>query len=117
MIKLVTQGHYQLIETQKGTKILVLDKEKTYAWVNASGIGEILVATHKKHEVDHILAMGKYRLYDIKDEPKLTDLQHLELLVGHGTWQGYLLPSGLPSEGKKRNRLVPTDEVITLSLV
>lgn len=115
MIKLILQGTYTLIETKRQIKILTLDGKKTFAWVNALEIGEILVSSHRKHKVDHILAIGKFRLYEVKDEPKLTDLMHLELLVGDGIWQGYLLPTGLPNEEKKRNRIIPTNELITKS--
>lgn len=113
MIKVIKQGIYHLVETKTMTKILTLDDKNKFAWVNAAEIGEILVATHKQHKADHVLAVGKYRLYDVKDEPKLTDLQHLELYVGEGLWQGYLLTTGVPTEKKKRNRIIPTKEIIT----
>lgn len=115
MIKLLQSGVYQLIQTHRHTKILTLNSKKTYAWIVAGTIGEILVASHKMHEIDHILAMGKYRLYEVKEEKKFTDVQHLELLVGQGVWQGYLLPMGLPNEIKIRNRIIPTREIITRS--
>lgn len=113
MIKLIQSGDYVLVETKGQTRILTLDGKKTFAWVNVNNIGEILVASHKTHETDNILAIGKYRMYDVNDEPKLTDLIHLELLVGEGTWQGYLLLNGLPQGSKKRNRIIPTNEIIT----
>jgi len=113
MIKLVSQGTYHLIETKGHTKILTLDKRKTYAWINIQNVGEILVTSHKSHEVDHLLAAGNYRIYDVKDEPNITDLLHLELFVGEGLWQGYVLPTGLPDNEKKRNRIIPTKELIT----
>lgn len=115
MIKLLQEGHYKLIETKGQTKILVLDDKRIFAWVNALEIGEILVASHKTHKTDNILAIGRYRLYEVKDEPDLTDLLHLELLVGDGVWQGYLLTTGLPTDEKKRNRIIPTKEIITKS--
>lgn len=113
MIKVIQEGTYQLLETKGQTKILVLDREKVFAWVNAQDIGEILVTSHKDHSTDCILAKGKYRLYEVKDEPRFTDLQHLELYVGDNTWQGYLLTTGLPTQEKKRNRIIPTTEIIT----
>ena len=115
MITLLGDGDYSLIETNRQTKILTLDTKKHFAWVDASGIGEILVASSKEHRTDHILATGKYRLYDVVDEAKLTDLMHLELLVGDGVWQGYILPTGFPSRKDKRNRIIPTKELITKS--
>lgn len=112
MIKVLKRGSYTLIETRKGIKVLKLGR-KSYVWINVSGIGEILVSTHRKHYTDHILGTGSFRLYDVKEEPEITDLMHLELLVGEGKWQGYLLLKGLPTDEKKRNRIVPTSEVIT----
>ena len=112
MIKLVDNGHYSLTRTHSQTKIIRLGK-KSFAWVVAGKIGEILVTTHKEHEVDHILAMGNYRLYEVEDEPDLIDLAHLELFVGDGHWQGYVLPSGLPTDKKKRSEIIPTREIIT----
>lgn len=113
MIKLIQKGEYVLLETKTQTKVLILDGKDKYAWINAGEIGEILVASHRTHRTDSILAVGKYRIYEVKDEPKITDLLHLELMVGEGKWQGYLLLSGLPKGAKKRNRVIPTDEIIT----
>ena len=115
MIRVIQEGTYQLIESKGQTKILMLDNEKNFAWVNAAGIGEILITSQDKHSRDCILANSKYRLYEVKGEPNLTDLQHLELYVGNNVWQGYLLTNGLPNEKKKRNRIIPTTEIITKS--
>lgn len=112
MIRLIEQGEYRLIETKGHTRILILE-DKVFAWITAGEIGEILVASYKTHTVDHILSAGKYRIYQVKDEPQLTDLLHLELHAGGGTWQGYLLPTGLPDKKDKRNRIIPTKETIT----
>ncbi len=118
MIKLEDKGQYRLTETKNQTKILTLfdeddSNERTFAWVNAQDVGELLVTSHKKHETDAILAFGRYRLYEVKDEKNYTDLEHLELLVGQGVWQGYLLLTGLPTDDNSKRRIIPTDEVIT----
>lgn len=113
MIKIIESGTYKLIETAKQTKILIINGRRTFAWVNADAIGEILVTSHKKHKTDHVLSLGNYRLYEVKNEPKLTDLLHLELHAGNGVWQAYLLPLGLPNGGKARSRIIPTKEEIT----
>src|SRR3989344_8530911 len=113
MVKLLENGSYSLIETHRHIKILSLGEKKVYAWINAAGIGEILVASHNPHKTDHMLAVGKYRMYEVKDEPKFTDLIHLELLVGDGIWQGYLLTKGLPGANTSRVRIIPTLEIIT----
>lgn len=117
MIQVLKTGNYTLIETKEQTKILTFDSKDTFAWVNIKEIGEILVASHKTHRADAILAVGKYRLYGVEDEPKLSDQLHLELSVGEGVWQGYLLPTGLPKGKKIRKRIIPTREVITKATV
>lgn len=111
MITLRRSGMYKLIETKKHTKVLYLDND-IFAWVEPVQIGEILVVSHKVHKTDCILSIGDYCLYDIEDEPYLSDQPHLELEVGKDMWQGYLLLTGLPDSHKKRGRIIPTQEVI-----
>ena len=98
MIRLIQQGTYRILETVKHTQMLTFDEKTQYAWVQAGEIGGILVSSRKPQQIDYFLSVGKYRMYEIKDEPKLTDLIHLELFVGDGLWQGYLLPTGLPRD-------------------
>lgn len=112
MITLRKSGLYKLIETKHNTKVLYLDND-IYAWVEPVKIGEILVFSHKVHKTDCILSMGHYNLYDVEDEPKLSDQMHLELEVGHNHWQGYLLLTGLPDAHHKRGRIIPTIETIS----
>lgn len=116
MITLLEQGRYKLIESKGQTKILILDSDREYAWVNAHDIGELLVTTHKTYVPDCILSVGKYRVYAVENEPDLSDQLHLELHVGPRIWQGYLLPTGFPTEKKKKNRIIPTKESITSQL-
>jgi hypothetical protein len=116
MIKQLAKGKYQLLETKGEIKILLLGSG-TYAWVDLEGIGEILVTSQKPHQTDTALSVGHYRLYEVEDEPKLSDQQHLELSIGNGRWQGYLLPTGLPNGKKTRSRVIPTKEVITSSKI
>ncbi len=112
MIELLQEDTYRLIETKGQTKILSLGK-KVYAWVWVKDIGEILVTSHNPHITDHVLSAGRYRLYDVDDEPNLSDQQHLELNVGKRLWQGYLLLTGLPNDEHMRGRIIPTNEVIS----
>lgn len=114
MIKLLEHGEYLLTETDGNAKMLSLSGIGVYAWIHAAGIGEILVIS-KKSPAGHMMAAGKYRIYSVKDENKLTDTIHLELFVGEGAWQGYLLITGLPKGEHKRARIVPTKEIITRS--
>lgn len=112
MIKLLKDGAYELVETKDHVKILMIDNAQ-FAWIAVNGIGEILITSHKPHMVDHMLATGRYRLYSVKDEPELVDQQHLELHAGSKKWQGYLLPTGLPTDKKKRARIIATKEIIS----
>lgn len=114
MISLRRTGLYKLIETKNNTKILYLDND-VYAWLELKNIGEILAVSRKAHKTDCIFGMGHYYIYDVHDEPFLSDQQHLELEVDRDTytWQGYLLLSGLPDDNKKRGRIIPTNEIIT----
>ncbi len=113
MIKLLKKGTYLLTESKPSqTKILTLDKKDIYAWPNTE-IGEILVTSDGDYNMDCSLSQGHYNLYQVKDEPDLVDLVHLELEVGPGIWQGYLLPTGLPDKSDTKNRIIPTQEIIT----
>lgn len=113
MIRLVEEGQYRLVESKRLVRLLFLEKGKVFAWINAKAIGEILVLTGTRHRIDHVLATGTYRVYSVNNEPQLTDLLHLELFIGNGKWQGYLLPTGFPTKKDKRNRIIPTKEIIT----
>lgn len=113
MIRIIRSGEYKLIETKSQTKILILDNKEHFAWINTDNIGQILVASRQTRKGYNVLAFGNYRLYEIRKEPELTDLSHLELHAGNGIWQGYLLPTGLPKNRKKRSRIIPTNEIVT----
>lgn len=106
------KGAYEIIETKHRTKVLYLDEEP-FAWIHPKEIGEILVSSHYYHASDVKVSSGNYILYGVQDEDYLTDLQHLELEYGHDAWQGYLLPTGLPTANHKRARIIPTDQLIT----
>lgn len=114
MIKLLAEGVYTLSQTRRNTKILTLlgKPKKKFAWVTAGKIGDILVYSTGQDDVMTMLAEGSFRMYEVENEDKLTDLIHLELFVGNGKWQGYLLPTGLPGKADK-NRIIPTSELIT----
>lgn len=111
MIRLQRLGSYRLIETKKLVKVLYLDDD-VFAWPETAEYGEMLVTSHNPHKTDRVLSVGEFRLYDVSDEAKLTDLPHLELQLGDSSWQGYLLLTGLPNNRKRRGRIIPTHETI-----
>jgi hypothetical protein len=113
MIKLLKKGKYSLVETRSDVKVLKLSG-KAFVWIFTRSIGEMLVTTHRGHKTDQKLAKGEYRIYKVSaDEPDLVDTMHLELSIGEGDWQGYLLPTGFPKDKKTRSRIIPTTELIT----
>lgn len=112
MIKLLENGTYRLVYTKDDHKILYLG-EQGYYWGYADNIGELLTFVKKTHKTSYTLAEGKYKIYAVKDEPKLVDLRHLQLSISSKKWQGYLLLTGLPTKTKIRSKIVPTDEIIT----
>lgn len=112
MIALLRKGRYKLIETKDYTKILYLDND-TYAWIDLPEIGEILVRSRRPHKTHRVLSLGHFCMYDVVDEPSLSDQIHLEFEVGREHWQGNLLLTGLPDAHHKRGRIVPTREVIS----
>lgn len=112
MIKLISKGKYKLVMRSDNDKTLVLGKQG-YHWTLAKGIGEILTFCKSVHKEAYAISEGQYRLYDVKKEEKLIDLQHLELSVGEGKWQGYLLLTGLPTVKNLRNRIIATKELVT----
>jgi hypothetical protein len=112
MITIIDSGDYKLTDTKHGIKLLRL-RRSTFAWITAPHIGELLVYTTLPHVQQAVLSEGSYRLYNITDEPALSDQLHLELEVGRHKWQGYVLPVGFPTHLSTRRRIIPTHEVIT----
>lgn len=112
MIKKVREGDYELFETKSGLRIINLNSQGSFIWINAEGVGGVLVRSEKNHKPNKILTKGYFRVYDVVDEPGLTDLCHLEVCIGRGQWQGYLLPKGLPRR-KSKHRIIPTKETIS----
>ena len=115
MIKLIQSGVYQLTQTTGESKILTLDKAQIYTWRHSKETDVIWTTFHTAQKSDHLLAMGKYRYYTVEDDFQLTDALHLELLVGEGVWQGYLLSLGFPRSENKHSRIIPTHELVSRS--
>lgn len=112
MIRVLGAGEYRLVERTRQVKILYLDT-KPYVWLATPGVGQLLIATHRSRESDRILGAGRYRLYDVKDEPDLSGHKHLELSLGGSRWQGYILLSGLPTSKKPHSKVLATNELIS----
>jgi len=114
MIKILDQGCYQLYKATNESKLLTIDKKKNYIWNKQADKEDITLCAYKNSKKDELLTVGKYRLYAVKNENDLSDGEHLELFVGDGKWQGYLLPTSLPSDKKLTSPIYPTEEIITI---
>jgi hypothetical protein len=112
MIKILQKGKYLLVMNKGNDKTIYLDSQG-YHWTNAKGIGEILTFCKSEHKLEYVLGEGRYILYQVRNEPKLVDLQHLELSYDTGKFQGYLLLTGLPTRKKLRSRIIATKETIS----
>lgn len=116
MIKLLTKGVYELVWTKDEKRVLYLGGQG-YLWSHAKGIGELLTFSKHAHKTSYVLTKGQYKIYAVKKEPKYVDLQHLELSIGDGGWQGFLLLTGLPTKTKIRSKIVPTEEIIGIQKI
>lgn len=104
------QGHYELFETNHHHRILVLNDEQWYAWVQGQQ-SEILVHSDSDHEKDHTIQEGDFRLVEFQDDPRFKDMPHL-FLEHEDHYDELMLPNGLPTESDHQKNLVPTDETL-----
>jgi hypothetical protein len=109
-VKVKDKGDYELFETKHGHRILVLNGERWYAWVEGQQ-GEILVHSDSDHEKDHTVSSGEFYLADFEDDPKFQDNPHLFLQEGDH-FKEAILPDGLPTENDHQKRIVSTDDTV-----
>jgi hypothetical protein len=105
------KGDYELFETTRGHRILVLNGERWFAWVEGDQ-GELLVHSDSDHEKDHTIQEGQFYLADFQDDPKFQDNQpHLFLQKGD-EFQELIVPNGLPTERDHQKRVVSTNDTV-----
>ncbi len=102
------KGSYELFETTKGHRILVLNGQEWFAWVEGQQ-GELLVRSDSDHQKDHTLQQGQFYLANFKDDPFYRDMPHL-FMERDGRYQERILPNGLPSEQDHQKKIITTDE-------
>lgn len=99
-------GSYELIETTKKNRILVLEGETWFAWVEGQQ-GEILVLSDEEHKRRRMIQQGNYFLVDVDDDPRFRDVPHL--FLGNATqYEECILPNGLPDERDTRKKIIRT---------
>jgi hypothetical protein len=102
------EGRYELFETTHGHRILVLNGERWFAWIEGDE-GEILVHSDSDHEKDRTIREGEFFVVDFEEDPKYKDMPHLFLQDGE-EFREYMIPNGLPTEGDYQKKVVTTDE-------
>lgn len=113
MISVLKRGEYKILEAKNNIRILILDNKEVFEWNSQAKNGEISISSYKNNQDDNLLSVGNYRLYNVEDETDYIGQKHLELQVGCGYWQGYLLPKDLPKKNKESNVIIPTKELLT----
>ncbi len=104
------QGGYELFETTGGHRILVLNGERWFAWVEGQQ-GEILVHSDSDHEKDHTIQEGKFYLLDFESDPNYQDNPHL-FLQREDSFQELIVPNGLPTKQDHQKKVVGTDKTV-----
>ncbi len=105
------KGGYELFETTHGNRILVLNDERWFAWVEGQK-GEILVYSDSDHQKDHTIQEGDFYLAEFQDDSKFQNNQpHLFLQKGD-EFQELIVPNGLPTENDNQKKLVATNETV-----
>jgi hypothetical protein len=110
-VKVEGKGNYELFETTRGHRILALNGQRWFAWVEGQR-GEILVHSDSDHEKDHTIQEGEFYLANFEDDPKFQDNPHLFLQKGD-EFQELIVPNGLPTEQDHQKTVVGTDETVS----
>ena len=104
------RGRYEVFETNHGNRILALNGERYFAWIEGDE-SEILVHSDSDHRKDRTQREGKFLVVNYEDDPRHRDMPHL-LLQDGDRYREYMLPNGLPSESDYQKRIVSTDESV-----
>ncbi len=104
------KGDYELFETTNGHRILILNDERWFAWVEGQK-GEILVLSDSDHQKERTIQEGEFYLADFKGDPKFQDNPHLFLQKGD-RFQELIVPNCLPTEHDNQKKVVSTDDTV-----
>ncbi len=109
-VKIEDRGRYELFKTTRGHRILVLNDERWFAWVEGQR-GEILVRSDPDHEKDHTIQEGEFYLVDFEDDPNYQDNPHLFLQKGD-RFEEMIVPNGLPTDEDHQKRIVGAGKTV-----
>src|SRR5919108_4412608 len=109
-VKVQQQGPYELFETAHQHRILVLNQNQWFAWVQGQQ-GEILVHSDSDHKREHTIQQGQFYLVDFERDPTFKDMPHLFLQKGD-RFEEVMLPNGLPTAEDHQKKLVKTGSAL-----
>jgi hypothetical protein len=109
-VKVQQQGQYELFETAHQHRILVLNQNQWFAWVQGQQ-GEILVHSDSDHRKAQTIQKGRFYFVDFEHDPTYKDMPHLFLQKGDH-FEEVMLPNGLPTEEDHQKKLVKIDNTL-----
>jgi hypothetical protein len=112
-VKILERGRYEILETDHGHEILVLEGKESKKWfaVVRGQKGDILVRSDSDHTKDHTISRGWFYLVDFIQDPKFKDMPHL-FLEKNARYEEWILPNGLPTSSDPQKRVVLTSDTI-----
>ncbi len=114
MITVMSRGTHWL--TSAPVLLMLRDEqesEKVYRFFLTDGQGKITFITKSEFSFTKDVITGKYRKYEVKNEQSFKNGVYLELSVGMGKWNCYILPTGLPNKNSPEKSILVTKECIT----
>lgn len=114
-VHLKQRGDYELFLTEHQNRILALDGEKFFAWVETQQ-GDLLVRSNPGHRKERTLRRGRFYFADFEHEPKFKDMPHL-FLQRDDRFEELMLPNGLPTENDPQKKIVKVDETLGVNEV
>jgi hypothetical protein len=114
-MKVLKYGYYTLFENNYGRRILVLDGEEWYAWIN-DDLGPTLIYSEAlgSPRLDYkIIMQGRYFLENLEDDPLMPHL----LLQDDQEYMEIVLPQGMPSRIDSSKLMILTDHVFSKEYV
>ena len=110
MLLSLGNGQYSLTRQKNHNKLLILDDDH-YVWKVKDNHQSLTRVEPVSHRSKPFLECY-YWLFSAKNEPKLTNGQHLSIIIQPGKWEAYLLTPGLPVSIGDSCEVIATDERI-----
>lgn len=94
--RITMQGHYRLLETRERNRLLVLNDDRRFVWVNGSA-GELLIHAGAHRADDRVVAEGRFLVVAFEQDRRFDDGMHLFLREGD-RYRAVRLDEGLPTD-------------------